>query len=72
MKYKITKPLPSRHVRVHHVNISKDDPELREVLRQRPTGPSRGRRRRAHAPGPSGSSELAMPDHLFDPLPRSV
>ncbi|KAK3896630.1 hypothetical protein C8A05DRAFT_20436 [Staphylotrichum tortipilum] len=39
-----------RHVRVHHVDKDKDDPELREVLAQRPDGPNRGRRRRA---GPS-------------------
>ncbi|PTB61828.1 hypothetical protein BBK36DRAFT_1130746 [Trichoderma citrinoviride] len=36
-----------RHVRVHHVDKSKDDPLLRDVLAQRPDGPSRGRRRRA-------------------------
>ncbi|KAH8202468.1 hypothetical protein TruAng_003368 [Truncatella angustata] len=35
-----------RHVRVHHVDKGKDDPQLREVLAQRPDGPSRGRRRR--------------------------
>ncbi|KAI1109725.1 hypothetical protein F5Y14DRAFT_393718 [Nemania sp. NC0429] len=35
-----------RHVRVHHVDKDKDDPALREVLAQRPDGPSRGRRRR--------------------------
>lgn len=35
-----------RHVRVHHVDKDKDDPLLREVLSQRPEGPSRGRRRR--------------------------
>lgn len=35
-----------RHVRVHHVDKDKDDPQLREVLAQRPEGPSRGRRRR--------------------------
>lgn len=35
-----------RHVRVHHVDRDKDDPQLREVLAQRPEGPSRGRRRR--------------------------
>lgn len=39
-----------RHVRVHHVDKDKDDPMLREVLAQRPDGPSRGRRRR-HGPG---------------------
>ena len=72
MKYNITKPLPSRHVRVHHIDKDKDDPKLRDVLSQRPTGPSRGRRRREHAPGPSGPSELgttqergATPDDLF-------
>jgi len=36
----------SRHVRVHHVDKDKDDLLLREVLSQRPEGPSRGRRRR--------------------------
>jgi hypothetical protein len=36
-----------RHVRVHHVDKSKDDPLLRDVLSQRPDGPNRGRRRRA-------------------------
>jgi hypothetical protein len=38
-----------RHVRVHHVDKDKDDPQLREVLSQRPEGPSRGRRRRGGA-----------------------
>ncbi|KAJ6037336.1 hypothetical protein N7540_001615 [Penicillium herquei] len=36
----------SRHVRVHHVDKSKDDPILRQVLAQRPVGSTRGRRRR--------------------------
>ncbi|TLD32268.1 Serine/threonine-protein phosphatase 2A activator 1 [Venturia nashicola] len=35
-----------RHVRVHHVEISKEDPQLRSVLAQRPEGGNRGRRRR--------------------------
>ncbi|KAJ4264724.1 hypothetical protein NW762_004967 [Fusarium torreyae] len=35
-----------RHVRVHHVDKDKDDPQLRDVLAQRPDGPNRGRRRR--------------------------
>ena len=35
-----------RHVRAHHKEKSKDDAELRDVLAQRPDGPSRGRRRR--------------------------
>jgi hypothetical protein len=35
-----------RHVRVHHMDKSKDDPLLRDVLSQRPDGPNRGRRRR--------------------------
>jgi len=35
-----------RHVRVHHQDRSRDDPELRQVLAQRPEGGSRGRRRR--------------------------
>ncbi|PKX89695.1 uncharacterized protein P174DRAFT_464108 [Aspergillus novofumigatus IBT 16806] len=38
-----------RHVRVHHVDKSKDDPELRRVLSQRPEGSTRGRRRRTTA-----------------------
>ncbi|KAL1970492.1 hypothetical protein VTN77DRAFT_4136 [Rasamsonia byssochlamydoides] len=38
-----------RHVRVHHVDKSKDDPELRKVLSQRPEGSNRGRRRRTHS-----------------------
>lgn len=38
--------LSNRHVRVHHVDKDKDDPQLREVLAQRPEGGSRGRRRR--------------------------
>ncbi|KAF4170947.1 hypothetical protein CNMCM8927_006631 [Aspergillus lentulus] len=37
------------HVRVHHVDKSKDDPELRRVLSQRPEGSTRGRRRRTTA-----------------------
>ncbi|KAH8653477.1 hypothetical protein BX600DRAFT_80398 [Xylariales sp. PMI_506] len=35
-----------RHVRVHHIDKDKDDPQLRDVLSQRPDGPNRGRRRR--------------------------
>ncbi|KAG9232254.1 hypothetical protein BJ875DRAFT_90957 [Amylocarpus encephaloides] len=35
-----------RHVRVHHLDKAKDDNQLRDVLSQRPEGPSRGRRRR--------------------------
>jgi hypothetical protein len=35
-----------RHVRVHHVDKDKDDPQLRDVLAQRPDGPNHGRRRR--------------------------
>ncbi|KAH8726817.1 hypothetical protein GQ44DRAFT_704854 [Phaeosphaeriaceae sp. PMI808] len=35
-----------RHVRVHHMDKDKDDPQLRDVLAQRPEGGSRGRRRR--------------------------
>ncbi|PIG88291.1 C2H2 finger domain transcription factor [Aspergillus arachidicola] len=35
-----------RHVRVHHVDKNKDDPQLRLVLSQRPEGSARGRRRR--------------------------
>ncbi|KAF3393749.1 hypothetical protein F1880_004928 [Penicillium rolfsii] len=37
-----------RHVRVHHVDKSKDDPILRQVLAQRPIGSARGRRRRSN------------------------
>ncbi|CEJ53984.1 Putative Transcriptional regulator prz1 [Penicillium brasilianum] len=37
-----------RHVRVHHVDKSKDDPILRQVLAQRPIGSTRGRRRRSN------------------------
>ncbi|KAM4055399.1 C2H2 type zinc finger domain-containing protein [Hirsutella rhossiliensis] len=39
-----------RHVRVHHIDKDKDDPMLRDVLSQRPDGPSRGRRRRGVPP----------------------
>ncbi|KAI5801183.1 hypothetical protein EDC01DRAFT_612311 [Geopyxis carbonaria] len=35
-----------RHVRVHHMDKDKDDPQLRDVLAQRPEGGNRGRRRR--------------------------
>ncbi|KAF2141971.1 uncharacterized protein K452DRAFT_200328, partial [Aplosporella prunicola CBS 121167] len=35
-----------RHVRVHHIDKERDDPQLREVLAQRPEGGGRGRRRR--------------------------
>ncbi|KAJ5557679.1 hypothetical protein N7513_003265 [Penicillium frequentans] len=35
-----------RHVRVHHVDKSKDDPILRQVLAQKPTGRKQGRRKR--------------------------
>lgn len=42
-----------RHVRVHHVDKDKDDPQLRDVLAQRPEGGSRGRRRRVGCAGPS-------------------
>ncbi|KAF2399472.1 hypothetical protein EJ06DRAFT_478209 [Trichodelitschia bisporula] len=35
-----------RHVRVHHTEKTKDDPQLREVLSQRPEGGRGGRRRR--------------------------
>ncbi|EXL65039.1 hypothetical protein FOPG_18719, partial [Fusarium oxysporum f. sp. conglutinans race 2 54008] len=34
------------HVRVHHIDEDKDDPQIRGVLAQRPDGPNRGRRRR--------------------------
>ncbi|PWY95702.1 hypothetical protein BO94DRAFT_600298 [Aspergillus sclerotioniger CBS 115572] len=37
-----------RHVRVHHVDKSRDDPALRQVLAQRPEGSTRGRRRRTN------------------------
>ncbi|EEH42966.2 uncharacterized protein PADG_07786 [Paracoccidioides brasiliensis Pb18] len=35
-----------RHVRVHHIDRNREDPELRRVLAQRPEGGMRGRRRR--------------------------
>ncbi|KAI1070424.1 hypothetical protein LB507_011698 [Fusarium sp. FIESC RH6] len=35
-----------RHVRAHHVDKDKHDPQLRNVLAQRPDGPNRGRRQR--------------------------
>ncbi|KKZ62222.1 hypothetical protein EMCG_03360 [[Emmonsia] crescens] len=35
-----------RHVRVHHLDKDREDPELRRVLAQRPEGGMRGRRRR--------------------------
>ncbi|KAG7403274.1 Transcriptional regulator prz1 [Fusarium oxysporum f. sp. rapae] len=35
-----------RHVRVHHIDKYKDDPQLRVVLAQRPSGHNSGRRRR--------------------------
>ncbi|KAH8655537.1 C2H2 type zinc finger domain-containing protein [Xylariales sp. PMI_506] len=35
-----------RHVRVHHVDKDKDDPQLLDVLSQRPEGPNRSRKRR--------------------------
>ncbi|MCJ1242870.1 hypothetical protein MMC30_000066 [Trapelia coarctata] len=38
-----------RHVRVHHTDKNKDDPQLREVLAQRVEGGNRGRRRRLGA-----------------------
>ncbi|KAF1935506.1 hypothetical protein EJ02DRAFT_124089 [Clathrospora elynae] len=40
-----------RHVRVHHLDKDKDDPQLRDVLAQRPEGGSRGRRRRVSDSG---------------------
>ncbi|KAF4456915.1 Transcriptional regulator prz1 [Fusarium austroafricanum] len=39
-------PVSGSHVRVHHIDKDKDDPQLRDVLAQRPDGPNRGRRRR--------------------------
>ena len=41
--------LHTRHVRVHHVDRDKDDPQLREVLAQRAEGGARGRRRRVNS-----------------------
>jgi hypothetical protein len=41
----------ARHVRVHHIDKDKDDPQLRDVLAQRPEGGSRGRRRRVSDSG---------------------
>ncbi|OWY54786.1 zinc finger c2h2-type integrase DNA-binding protein [Alternaria alternata] len=40
-----------RHVRVHHTDKDNDDPQLRDVLAQRPEGGSRGRRRRVSDSG---------------------
>lgn len=51
----------ARHVRVHHVDKDKDDPQLREVLAQRPEGGSRGRRRRV--------SDVSLADHRIPNLP---
>ncbi|KAI8397487.1 hypothetical protein FOFC_20759 [Fusarium oxysporum] len=39
-------PFRTQHVRVHHIDKYKDDPQLRDVLAQRPGGHNRGRRRR--------------------------
>lgn len=36
----------SRHVRVHHVDKGRDDPELRRVLSLRPEGSTRRRRQK--------------------------
>ncbi|KAG2001015.1 hypothetical protein GB937_010595, partial [Aspergillus fischeri] len=44
-KYKYPRPDNlQRHVRVHHINKSNDDPQLRDVLSQRPEGWPQGRR----------------------------
>jgi hypothetical protein len=32
--------MSSRHVRTHHVDKDKDDPQLRKVLAQTPEGPT--------------------------------
>ena len=40
----------NRHVRVHHVDKDKDDPQLREVLESTTDGPNRGRKRRLQGP----------------------
>ncbi|PMD19647.1 hypothetical protein NA56DRAFT_628478 [Hyaloscypha hepaticicola] len=40
----------NRHVRNHHVDKDRDDPQLREILSQRPEGPNRGRKRRLQGP----------------------
>jgi hypothetical protein len=37
------------HVRTRHVDNSKDDPILRQVLTQRPVGSTRGQRRRVNS-----------------------
>ncbi len=42
-----------RHVRVHHVDKDKEDPQLREVLAQRREGLGKTRRRRANTAGSS-------------------
>ncbi|EWY79475.1 hypothetical protein FOYG_17380 [Fusarium oxysporum NRRL 32931] len=49
MKWEHKYPRPDnlqRHVRVHHIDKDKDDPQIRDILAQRPDGPNRGRRRR--------------------------
>lgn len=38
----------SRHVRVHHAEKERDDPQLREVLNQRTEGMGKTRRKRAN------------------------
>jgi hypothetical protein len=63
-------------VRVHHLDKDMDDPQLQEVLRQRPDGPNRGRRRRGAGETtvpPSVSPQPALGDRLimreYGPLP---
>ncbi|KAJ4409533.1 hypothetical protein N0V91_002454 [Didymella pomorum] len=53
-----------RHVRVHHVDKDKDDPQLRDVLAQRPEGGSRGRRRRVGSAVPSSLTYTNEQDQI--------
>jgi hypothetical protein len=58
--------LHARHVRVHHVDRDKDDPQLREVLSQPPQRPSTGTRWRPEAPKTSPRMEA---DLSFESVP---
>ena len=51
-----------RHVRIHHVDRDRDDPQLRDVLSQRLEGPPRGRRRRPQWPEIQGE-EISQPSN---------
>lgn len=60
-----------RHVRVHHVDRSKDDPILRQALAQRPMGSARGRNRRLNPNGAPGivpaQTPVQSPPGQFSP-----